>query len=89
MRQLPADEWTEILYLALVEPIGLLVQASDVERARQRFYKARSDALDGALATLQLRVSPWPEEGNLVIVKSTVEVKRDQLPILSPSEQRS
>lgn len=61
----------EIMYLALSEPVGLLLQTSDRERARQAFYRARSAASDPALAELQFRVSPFPE-GDLVICRQRV-----------------
>ena len=58
----------EILYLALAEPIGLLVATSDVAGARARLYTARKLAGDPALAGLQVRASPV-EGGELVIIK--------------------
>lgn len=58
-----------ILYQALAQPIGLLVQVSDFSRARALLYKARVEARDPELAQLQLRASPGLEGGNLIIVK--------------------
>ena len=58
----------EILYDALNEPVGLLVQVENLALGRQQLYKARRDASDPALARLQFRQSPI-EGGNLVIVK--------------------
>ncbi len=58
----------ELLYLAMAEPIGLLVTTSDWALARQRLYKARAEAQDPALAILQFRQSSI-EGGELVITK--------------------
>lgn len=63
------QEWGELLYLALVEPIGLLLRTNDRERARQALYRARQTLGDPALTRLQLRVSPLAD-GDLVIVKA-------------------
>lgn len=64
-----------LLYQALAEPMGLLCQANpDLETARQRLYAARRAAADPDLDVLQFRASPFAE-GNLVIVKETVEIK--------------
>lgn len=63
-----------ILYAALAEPIGLLVQVSDFDRARQGFYRARAEARDPDLAQLQFRASPGLEGGNLVIVKQKIQL---------------
>lgn len=62
------DELALILYAALAEPIGLLLQAPEPELARQALYKARREAADPALAKLQIRLSPLPG-GELVITR--------------------
>ena len=62
------DEFLALLYQALGEPIGLLLQCSNPGLARQRLYAARASARDPALGGLQIRMSPFPE-GNLVICK--------------------
>jgi len=61
-----------ILYSALASPLGLLLRTSDQVRARAGLYKARADAQDPSLSILQIRVSPWPGEGDLVICKGQV-----------------
>lgn len=61
-------EATEIMYIALGEPVGLLVRTNDLNGARARFYAARKLAADPALAVLQFRASPI-EGGELVIIK--------------------
>ena len=63
------DPVTEFWYRALASPIGVLLQAPDVETARQRLYRARQRAGDPALAGLQLRAVQFPD-GNLVIVRA-------------------
>ena len=60
------DDFQALLYQALGEPIGLLLQCSNPGMARQRLYQARVQAADPALAGLQIRMSPFPD-GNLVI----------------------
>lgn len=64
----------ELLYAALHEDIGLLVQVSDFARARQALYRARADANDNELSQLQFRVSPGLSGGNLIIVKEKIKV---------------
>lgn len=68
-RQGAIAEATEIMYQALAEPIGLLVQTNDLNGARARFYAARKLAGDPALSVLQFRASPVPG-GELVIIRA-------------------
>jgi hypothetical protein len=65
---------THLLYQALGEPIGLVLQVSDPSRVRQRLYAARTAAQDPDLAGLQIRqwIPDAEGRGNLVIVKSRV-----------------
>ena len=67
-------EATSILYAAKMEPIGLLLRTSDVRLARQKLYAARRAAEDPQLDDLQFRASPWPEEGDLIIVNRHIEL---------------
>ncbi len=76
----------EILYQAMREDIGLLLQVSDFPRARQAFYRARADAADPALAVLQFRTSPGLAGGNLIIVKEKITLTPNTAPALSPAE---
>lgn len=73
-----------ILYQALGEPIGLLVQTSDFPRARAAFYRARAEAHDPDLDQLQLRASPGLEGGDLIIVNRKVLVGAGPKPIHQP-----
>lgn len=68
-----SDQLRAILYQALGEPIGLLVQCSDWARARQAFYRARAEAGDPDLASLQFRHSPGLDGGNLIIINQKVQ----------------
>ncbi len=70
----------ELLYQALREPIGLLIQVSDFARARQALYRARADAEDPELNQLQFRLSPGLAGGNLIIVKDKVQVSASAEP---------
>lgn len=63
-----------ILYSALAEPIGLLLQVSDFTRARQALYRARADAQDPGLAGLQFRASPGLSGGNLIIINQRIQL---------------
>lgn len=73
----PDPALASLLYSALAEPIGLLCEAEpDFAIARARLYATRSKLGDPELDQLQFRASPWPE-GNLVIVKSKIEVRKD------------
>lgn len=62
----------ELLYEALGQPIGLLCQSSEPERARQAMYRVRKVLGDPALDGLQFRASPLPD-GNLLILKSQIQ----------------
>ena len=64
-----------LLYQALAEPIGLLLQVSDPELLRARLYAARKKTQDQDLQGLQIRSSPF-EEGNLLIVNRKIELIR-------------
>lgn len=63
-------EAREILYLALAEPIGLLLRTNDPGRARQRLYAAKREMPEAS--GLQFRI--WPsEDGDLVVVNEKVQ----------------
>ncbi len=68
------DQLRAILYQALGEPIGLLLQCSDWAKARQSLYRARAEAADPQLASLQFRASPGLAGGNLIIVNQKVQL---------------
>lgn len=74
MSESPQDICKELLYAAMREPIGILVQTSDFARARQALYRARTETGDPALSVLQFRTSPGLAGGNLIIVKETVNI---------------
>lgn len=57
-----------LLYEALSQTSGLVLQVSDVERARQKLYKLRADAKDPDLDCLSLVPSPT-DKTQLWIVK--------------------
>lgn len=58
-----------LLYLALAEPIGLLLDSGgDTERALARLYTARRNLADPALRELQFRRAGVTMEGDVVIV---------------------
>lgn len=61
-------DWQGAWYVALGEPHGLLLRASDPQRARQRLYAARARLGDPDLAELEVRIVDLAE-GNLVIIK--------------------
>lgn len=68
----------EFWYLALAEPIGLLLEVNDPQRAKQALYQARARVQDPALAELQVR--SWsPSEAHLpqlVICHQRLQVAR-------------
>jgi hypothetical protein len=81
-------ELQDILYLALQEPIGLVLVTNDPHRARQRLYRARTEIQDPALEILQIRMSPLggsgsSAPGDLVICKRQEPAKAPQ-PVLPP-----
>lgn len=84
-----AQDLKAILYSAMADPIGLLLQVSDFSRARQALYRARAEAADPDLAVLQFRASPGLPEGNLIIVKERVQVSSPvSLPSTEPQESK-
>jgi hypothetical protein len=62
------SELLAILYQALGSPHGLVIETSNWNLARQRFYKARSDAGDPALQGLEIRRSPEHPDTELLIL---------------------
>ena len=57
----------EILYEAYRSELGIVVQTSDPEKLRQRFYAVRK--ADPDLACLSFRISPTSPESELFIIK--------------------
>lgn len=62
------EELVSTLYLALAEPIGLLLASDNPTRGREALYRARAKANDEDLARLQIRLVDWPD-GQIAIVK--------------------
>lgn len=62
------DDIELLLYQALAEPVGVLLQTEDPTRARQLIYQTRAALKDPELARLQIRVVEL-QGGNIVIVK--------------------
>lgn len=60
-----------LLYRALAEPIGIVVETPDWEKLRGKLYRARTDAQDTQLDQLAIRRSPLAE-GHLVIIQTSV-----------------
>jgi hypothetical protein len=84
-----SGEAIPLLYKALAEPIGLLLQTSDFVRARALLYRARQEAGDPSLACLQFRASPGLEGGDLIIVSEKVRPQGALPPWSSPSSTQS
>jgi hypothetical protein len=62
------DFLTQVLYDALAEPVGLLLQVDDFEGTRRGLYAARAAALDPQLSVLAI----WPcdlDGGNMMVLK--------------------
>jgi hypothetical protein len=65
------SSYLSIMYQALAEPFGLLVQTGgNLDTARAKLSAIRKAADDPALAGLRFRRSPFAE-GDLVIVNGT------------------
>lgn len=81
LRPSAAQLFSPILYLALAEPVGLLLDSGgDYERAVARLYKARQLLADPELAGLQIRRSGSLEGGDLVVVnRKLISGKRSLL----------
>jgi hypothetical protein len=60
------EEIVELLYGALAEPVGVLLQCNDPVRARAKIYAVRRGLMDAELNALRFVV--WPE-GQLAICK--------------------
>lgn len=63
-----------ILQMALQQPMGLLLKSNDPTRARARLYAAQRQIPEAS--DLQFRASPWPDEGNLLVVKRRLQLPR-------------
>lgn len=70
------QELQMILAQASAEPIGLLLQVSDFNRARAALYQARAKAtVQGHdFSQLQFRASPGLEGGNLIIINQRIQL---------------
>lgn len=82
-------EASQILYLALAEPIGLFLRTSSSTQAKARLYQARIKLGDPALAGLQIRTSPI-EGGDLILVKGTIQlpkVKKEESEVRPNSDE--
>lgn len=62
----------EMLYAALASPLGIELRSSNVELLKQRLYRARRNAADPLLDTLQFRTRP---DNLLWIVKGSPDAK--------------
>jgi hypothetical protein len=60
---------TTLLYEALASPLGLLLSCSEPIKAAEQLRFARRLAADPSLDCLMIRQSPWPDQGQLVVVK--------------------
>jgi hypothetical protein len=69
------DMLLSILQSAAAEPIGIVIQTSDTARAKAALYRARSVCHDPALMALQIRTSPWKDQGDLLICHSQSTTK--------------
>lgn len=45
-------------YLAMAAEIGIVIETSDRERLKQTLYRARATAMDEALSSLSIQMSP-------------------------------
>lgn len=63
----------EYLYQALASERGIKLEVSDPERARQRLYAARREAMDTALDVLSVVQSPT-DPSHLWIIKRSAAV---------------
>ena len=60
----------ELLYAALLSPLGVVVETTDVERLRQKLYAIRREAKDEALAELSFVPSPTSDTQLWIVKKS-------------------
>lgn len=61
------DEFSTLMYQAIASEIGIVVEVSDFNLARQKFYAARRKLADPALARLQFRQSPHHANQMLIV----------------------
>jgi len=50
--------FVEFWYLALAQPVGIVIETNDPERLRQRLYAARRDAMEEDFAKISIVISP-------------------------------
>ena len=63
----------ELLYQVLQTPIGLLISTNDPVRAKSKLYALRAKLADPELKRVQIRASPWPDQGQLVLIKGPAQ----------------
>jgi len=64
-------EYQTILYQALAQPYGLIIQTNDPQRLRQRFYSARAQAQDPQLDGIQILLGRLEDPNLVVLLKVT------------------
>jgi len=64
------SSWLEIWYVALSKPIGVVVSTPDIAICKAKLYKARAEAQDPSLMSIQIRTSPDKPKTELWLMRS-------------------
>lgn len=70
---MPAPLSLSLWYEALGSPHGIIIEVSDIERAKQRLYALRKEANDEDLASLSICTSPSGHPNQLWLVKKNAQ----------------
>jgi len=66
-----SESFIELMYRALDSQLGIVVQTSDVERARAKFYSARRESLNPAFDDLVICPSRTLPDTHLWLVRKS------------------
>lgn len=70
----PSTNFLEFWYLAMASKVGIIIETSDRERAKQALYRARVDAMDDALSSLTIMTSPMSPNQLWIVKKAEAKV---------------
>lgn len=79
------QEVQDLLYQALSEPVGLLINVSDVRVFQTRAAAAKTQAQDPALSRVKIKMSPFAEGNVVLVVEAEAESESEPSPNTKPT----